>query len=123
MAAAPVGPAESQWSACAICGVLIDGESPAIGETWTAGDFEWTYHPFLEDLPIRVDRLYHPICHADAYGVGRLIEVIHARDVAERRELDEMAERLEFLKQQLNDIDHTTPAQQHDRAAEHQSGD
>jgi hypothetical protein len=122
MAATPVGPAESQRSACAVCGGLIDGESPAIGETWTATDFEWTYHPFLEDLRIRVDRLYHPICHADTYGVGRLMEVIHARDVAERRELAEMAERLEFLKQQLVDTDHRTPGQ-HDRPAEHHPGD
>jgi len=39
--------------------------------------------------------------------VDRLVEVIHARDVSERRELTEMAERLEFLKQQL--IDTTSP--------------
>ena len=32
-------------------------------------------------------------CHASAYGVDRLVEVIHARDVSERRELTEMDRR------------------------------
>lgn len=100
-------PEESQLPPCAVCGAPIETESPAIAETWTGGDFEWAYQPFVEELRARVDRLYHPVCHASAYGVDRLVEVIHARDVSERRELAEMAERLEFLKQQL--IDSTSP--------------
>jgi len=107
MATAPEDPENSQLPPCAVCRMPIDSESPAIAETWTGGDFEWTYHPFVDELRARVDRLYHPVCHARAHGVDRLVEVIHARDVSERRELSEMAERLEFLKQQL--IDSTSP--------------
>ena len=88
---------------CAVCSLPIDGESPAIAEAWTAGDFRWSYHPFVGELRIRVDRLYHPVCPANAYGIDQLVEVIHARDVSDRRELAEMAKRLEFLKQQLID--------------------
>ena len=107
MATAPEDPENSQLPPCAVCRMPIDSESPAIAETWTGGDFEWTYHPFVDELRARVDRLYHPVCHARAHGVDRLVDVIHARDVSERRELSEMAERLEFLKQQL--IDSTSP--------------
>jgi hypothetical protein len=103
MATASGDSEDSQLPACAVCSTPIDTESPAIAETWTDGDFAWTYHPFVDELRSRVDRLYHPVCHASAYGVDQLVDVIHARDVSERRELSEMAERLEFLKQQLID--------------------
>ncbi len=107
MATASGEPEDSQLPPCAVCSMPIDSESPAIAENWAGGDFEWTYHPFVGELRPRVDRLYHPVCHANTYGVDRLVDVIHARDVSERRELSEMAERLEFLKQQL--IDTTSP--------------
>ena len=107
MATASGDSEDSPLPPCAVCSMPIDNESPAIAETWTGGDFEWTYHPFVDELRARVDRLYHPVCHASAYGVDRLVEVIHARDVSERRELTEMAERLAFVKQQL--IDTTSP--------------
>jgi hypothetical protein len=107
MATVSEDPEDSQLPPCAVCSMPIDSESPAIAEIWTGGEFEWTYHPFVDELRAQVYRLYHPVCHANAYGVDRLVEVIHARDVSERRELGEMAERLEFLKQQL--IDSTSP--------------
>ena len=107
MATASGDSEDSQLPPCAVCSMPIDTDSPAIAETWTGGDFEWTYHPFVDELRERVDRLYHPVCHASAYGVDQLVDVIHARDVSERRELSDMAERLEFLKQQL--IDTTSP--------------
>jgi hypothetical protein len=107
MATASEDPEDSQLPPCAVCSVPIDGESPIIAEIWSGGDFEWTYHPFVDELRAPVDRLYHPVCHASTYGVDQLVDVIHARDVNERRELAEMAERLEFLKQQL--IDSTSP--------------
>jgi hypothetical protein len=97
---------EAARRSCAICGRVLDGEAPAIGETWTGSEFTWTYHPFLADLTKQVDRLYHPVCLAHTYGVDQLVDVIHARDIAERHELAEMAARLEFLKQQLLDADH-----------------
>jgi hypothetical protein len=44
---------DSQLPPCAVCSMSIDSESPAIAEAWTDGDFEWTYHPFVDELLAR----------------------------------------------------------------------
>ena len=66
---------------CDGCGGDIDPRGA--GVTKSDSTEPW-WQPFLEDLRSDPQNHWHPVCFADAYGVGELIAAVRREDVRRR---------------------------------------
>jgi hypothetical protein len=67
-----------------ICHRALDPSGPGVSQLQRDGETTWGWVAFIEDWRGGRTGFAHPLCFADAHGVERLVEVVHARDRRER---------------------------------------
>jgi hypothetical protein len=79
----------------------LEGSAAVVIEWRAAGAIHRSYEPFMEDLRTSPERLYHPECHAQQFGVPALLALAAAHDEKVRRGFLELVDEIEDLKAQL----------------------